>query len=154
MVGRGTRLRLVAAMNPARSSCGVLKQCGTVVRAGAVRPLGKEHEQERGCGEGNGTQNADWQLGRVPRSLGLWFRGDSPLVPAAPTDAAAQRGGSSRTPAPLPRASAAEEQIMCGLLKRCGELPVGEDGLAEFAEGLVAGEHEEKVERPGGCAVA
>src|SRR5438093_9843067 len=36
------------------SSCGVLKQCGTVVRAGAVRPLGKEHEHERGCGEGNG----------------------------------------------------------------------------------------------------
>ena len=43
---------------------------------------------------------------------------------------------------------------MCGLLERCGELPVGEAGLAEFAEGLVAGEHEEKVERPGGCAVA
>src|SRR6266496_119835 len=63
-------------------------------------------------------------------------------------------GGPSRTPAPLPRASAADEQIMCGLLERCGELPVGEAGLAEFAEGLVAGEHEEKVERPGGCAVA
>src|SRR5436190_1183988 len=26
---------------------------------------------------------------------------------------------------------------MCGLLERCGELPVGEAGLAEFAEGLV-----------------
>src|SRR6266550_9290489 len=84
----------------------------------------------------------------------LWSRGAPPLVRAAPTDAAAQRSGSSRTSAPLPRASAAEEQIMCGLLERCCELPVGEAGLAEFAEGLVAGEHEEKVERPGGCAVA
>src|SRR6266849_4488518 len=56
--------------------------------------------------------------------------------------------------APLPRASAVEEQIVCGLLERCGELPVGEAGLAEFAEGLVAGEHEEEVERPGGRAVA
>ena len=56
--------------------------------------------------------------------------------------------------APLPRASAFEEQIVCGLLERCGELPVGEAGLAEFAEGLVAGEHEEEVECAGGCAVA
>src|SRR5881397_612737 len=85
---------------------------------------------------------------------GFVVSGAPPLVRAAPTDAVAQRGGPSRTPAPLPRASAAEEQIMSGLLERCGELPVGEAGLAEFAEGLVAGEHEEKVERPGGCAVA
>ena len=63
------------------SSCGVLKQCGTVVRAGAVRPLGKEHEQERGCGEGNGTQNADWELGRVPRSLGFVVSGRSSARP-------------------------------------------------------------------------
>ena len=80
----------------------------------------------------------------------LWSRGAPPLVRPAPIDAAVRR----EHHAPLPRASAAEEQIMCGLLERCGELPVGEAGLAEFAEGLVAGEHEEKVERPGGCAVA
>src|SRR6266446_5985673 len=52
-LGRGTQLRLVAG-----NSCPFLVRCaqavGTVVRAGAVRPLGKEREQERGCGEGNG----------------------------------------------------------------------------------------------------
>src|SRR5438132_10756658 len=85
---------------------------------------------------------------------GFVVSGRSSARRAAPTGAGAQRGGPSRRPAPLPRASAAEEQIMCGLLECCGELPVGEAGLAEFAEGLVAGEHEEKVERPGGCAVA
>ena len=82
MVGRGTRLRLVAAMTPARSSCGVLKQCGTVVRAGAVRPLDKEHEQERAAAvRVTGTQNADWQLGRVPRSLGFVVSGRSSARP-------------------------------------------------------------------------
>src|SRR5438045_689287 len=48
----------------------------------------------------------------------------------------------------------AEEQFACGLLERCRELPVGEAGFVEFAEGLVAREHEEEVECAGGCAVA
>ena len=116
-----------------------------------MRPLGKEHEQERGRGEGNGDTDADWEFGRVPRSLGFVVSGRSVRrLLTLPLSAAVRR----EHHAPLPRASAAEEQIMCGLLERCGELPVGEAGLAEFAEGLVAGEHEEKVERPGGCAVA
>ena len=102
-----------------------------------------------------GTQTADCQLGRVPRSLGICglgalLRSSVRRLLTLLLSAAVRRGHH----APLPRASAAEEQIMCGLLERCGELPVGEAGLAEFAEGLVAGEHEEKVERPGGCAVA
>ena len=102
-----------------------------------------------------GTQNADWQLGRVLRSLGICglgaiLRSFVRRLLTLPLSAAVR----CEHDAPLPRASAAEEQIMCGLLERCGELPVGEAGLAEFAEGLVAGEHEEKVERPVGCAVA
>jgi hypothetical protein len=48
----------------------------------------------------------------------------------------------------------AEEQFACGLLERCRELPVGEAGFVEFAEGLVAREHEEEGECAGGCAVA
>jgi hypothetical protein len=48
----------------------------------------------------------------------------------------------------------AEEQIATCLLERCGELPVGEAGFAEFAEGFVACEHEEEVERSGGRTVA
>ena len=98
MVGRGTRLRLVAAMKllPV-SSCGVLKPCGTVVRAGAVRPLGKEHERERGCGEGNepGMLIGSSVAFLVPS--GFVVSGAPPLVRAAPTDAVAQRGGPSRT---------------------------------------------------------
>ena len=95
-----------------------------------------------------GTQNADWQLGRVPRSLGIGglgaiLRSSVRRLLTLPLSAAVRR----EHHAPLPRASAAEEQIMCGLLERCGELPDGEAGLAEFAEGLVAGEHEEEVDR-------
>jgi hypothetical protein len=48
----------------------------------------------------------------------------------------------------------AEEQFACGLLEGCRELSVGLAGFAEFAEGLVAGEHEEEVECASGCAVA
>ena len=43
---------------------------------------------------------------------------------------------------------------MCGPLERCGDLPVGEAGLAQLVERLVAREHEEERERPGGRAVA
>ena len=102
-----------------------------------------------------GTENADWELGRVPRFLGICglgalLRSSVLRLLTLLLSAAVCR----EHDAPLLRASAAEEQIVCGLLERCGELPVGEAGLAEFAEGLVACEHEEEVERPGGCAVA
>src|SRR5881227_133610 len=50
--------------------------------------------------------------------------------------------------------SAVEEQLVCGPLERCGDLPVGEAGLAQLVERLVAREHEEERERPGGRAVA
>ena len=69
--------------------------------------------------------------------MSRWIRNSDP-----PTGRASDRRGVDAVSLKL-GFRLAEEQIACGLLKSCGELSVGEAGLAEFAEGFVAGEHEE-----------
>jgi hypothetical protein len=79
---------------------------------------------------------------RSPESSPLASLGNAARTNPPPTGRASDRRGVDAVSLKL-GFRLAEEQIACGLLKSCGELSVGEAGLAEFAEGFVAGEHEE-----------
>src|SRR5205807_8103668 len=75
---------------------------------------------------------------RSPEGSPLASLGNAARTNPPPTGRASDRRGVDAVSLKL-GFRLAEEQIACGLLKSCGELSVGQAGLAVFAEGFVAG---------------